>query len=298
MSVKRYHCPGFVTGLRVYNQFLLFRNEHPEYFYDDCIIDTIFDSFPNMTWNGGGYNMGELMYLKDIEKLLDYYDDLNIALQLTCTNPCLEEIDMYDRYCNAVLERFISHPLNSILVASPVLENYIRNKYPDAKIDWSIVATTQPENINLDYNNYLDNYNRIVIPRIHSKDFDYLSRIDETKRDKIEILCTDPCPANCPRMASHYKDYTRTTLFLTSEMEFPCTMLDREDLFTFKHKNDRIFYEELPKYQELGYEHFKISGRKDQTTVIQNLIPYTVKPEYQYEMVFYLLAKSGGYIKK
>ena len=288
-----YHCPGFLAGCKVYRELLLFRAVHPEYFYEDCIVDTIFDSFPMMTWNGGGTHMDQPMLLRDIEKLLDYYAELNISLQLTATNPVLEKIDVYDRYCNAILERFLENPINSVLVASPILEDYIREKYPNAKIDWSIVGTSQPENINLDYNDYLDKYNRIVIPRVHGKDFEYLKKIDENKRHKIELLCTDPCPKDCPRIASHYREYGYAHLYLTSEMNYPCTGVDKNDLMNFEYIEDQILYEEFPKYLELGYNRFKLSGRRNAETVIHNVVKYFVKPEYQYEMVFYLLSRIG-----
>lgn len=290
----KYHCPGFISGLNVYRELIIFRLKYPEYFYDNFIIDTIFDSFPGMIWNGGGLNLGSTAHLSDVDKILDYYDELNIALQLTCTNPCLIETDVYDRYCNAIVERFIKHPLNSVLVSSDILEKYLRNKYEGIKIDFSIVGTTQPNNINSNFNELAAHYNRIVLPRVYGKDFDYLNKIEEKNRDKIEILCTDPCPIDCPRLASHYCDYGKITLYEESNEHSPCTSLDRDKLFTFQYKDQQISYEELDKYLDIDFQRFKLSGRRNDKSVIHNMVLYTTKPEYQYEMVFYLLSKSGG----
>lgn len=287
-----YHCPGFIDGQRIYVELLYFKALHPEYFYDNWEIDTIFDNFPNMIWGGGGCTNNGILPLKMVENILNHYNELGIALQLTCSNPILEPTDVYDRYCNAILERFLKYPQNSILVSSECLENYIREKYPEAKIDCSIIYATKPENINKDFNPIIDKYNRFVIPRVHSKDFEYLQTIGEEKRYKIEILCNDPCPVNCPYLSSHQEEHAASTLYSTTRVVNPCHIIDKKNtLYRDSLKSDLIFYDEFDNYKKLGYNHFKISGRANPIVIIQNIIPFMVKPEYQMEFAFYLLKK-------
>ena len=40
-----------------------------------------------------------------------------------------------------------------------------------------------------------------------NNNWEYLETIPEDKRGKIEFLCTDPCPDNCPRIYTHYKNF-------------------------------------------------------------------------------------------
>lgn len=287
----KYHCPSFVDGLDIYRELLIFKYYHPNYFYDNFYIETIFGHFPNMVWGGGGQVLGEMVELKDVESIFKFYNDMSIGLQLTMTNPLLEKTDVYDRYCNAILDRLLEYPLNSVLVSSPCLENYIREKHPEAKIDLSIIATTNPKNINKDFNNILENYNRLVLPRKYIKDFNYLNNIKEEYRDKIELLCNDPCPIDCPRLFSHYCDHAKANLYSTSDIYCPCTYVDRNDLTFFQNMEHKIFYNDFQSYQDVGYNHFKISGRGDTLTTINCIIPYMVKPEYQLEVAFYILKK-------
>lgn len=291
MDIVNYHAPGFICGLKAYREFFLFRTLHPEYFYDNCNIDVLYDSFPDMIWNCGGTNLADLMPLEKVDNLLAYYNQLNLPLQLTCTNPLLEERDLYDRYCNAVIERFLQYPNNAVLVSSDLLKNYLIARFPNAKIDWSIVSTTQPENINSNFNEKIKEYNRIVLPRKYNKDFKFLTSLDKQYREKFEILCTDPCPINCPRLASHYLEYAKINLYQTDSTFCPCTTLDKNDLFHITYLKDQIQYEEFPKYLDLGFNRFKLSGRKNNLSVLHNLLKYTAKPEYQYELAFHFLAK-------
>lgn len=207
------------------------------------------------------------------------------------TNPILEERDMYDRYCNAVLERFLKYPNNAILVSSPILKDYINKNYPEAKVDWSIVSTTRPENINSNFNEKIKEYNRIVLPRKYVKDFNFLKTLNEEDRGRYELLCSDPCPVNCPRLATHYEEYARVGLFQTDNMDIRCTGLDKNDLFHLTYICDQITPKEINNYLELGYNRFKLSGRKNAHTVFYQLLKYTAKPEYQYELAFYFISR-------
>lgn len=249
-----------------------------------------------MIWNGGSLYTGYTEPLDKVKEVFDYYNEHGINLQLTCTNPALEEFDIFDRYCNAVLELFLRYPNNSVLVSSPYLERYIRNSYPEAKIDLSIVGNTNPKNINSDFNSLIDNYHIVVLPRKYNHDFDYLNSIDLEKRNKVELLCTDPCSIDCPRLFSHYMDFAKFALYETMDRStHGCTEINRDDLSADVNIEYQIRYPEFKKYLNLGYNRFKISGRGGgKLNIIKNYTKFLVKPEYQLEVGFHLLARTIG----
>jgi hypothetical protein len=90
-------------------------------------------------------------------------------LKFTLTNPVLELVDCYDRYSNTILA-LAENELNEILIVSPILENFIRNKYPNYKINRSIISTTGQEETLDNYLQELEKYNKIVLPRRLVKD--------------------------------------------------------------------------------------------------------------------------------
>ena len=288
MDNINFHCPEFYLGQNFYQQLIELEDKHPEYFYENSKIDCIFGSFPYMIWNGGGVSQfGDLVSLENLKNIRDLYATLNISLKFTMTNPLIKETDCYDRYCNKVLEVF-ENGLNQILVSSPILEKYLKEKFPGYKYCKSIIAT---EN-DFDYEKELENYYQIVLPRRKVKDFDFLNSISKENRDKFELLCNDPCPITCPRLYTHYKDFAKATLYEIekNDQSIFCTGLDCTGLRFSQVKEDQIFYDEIIKnYLPIGYNNFKLAGRGSLYNIIHAIIPYFIKPEYQFEAVFYFL---------
>ena len=45
-----------------------------------------------MSWHG------KTLEMSDVREYFEWYSKKNVVLQLVCTNPILEETDIYDRY--------------------------------------------------------------------------------------------------------------------------------------------------------------------------------------------------------
>lgn len=287
-----YHCPDFLYGFEIYKFLFKIQEEHPEVFYDNVKIKSIFGSFPTMTWMGGGYCLLPRTKSIDIQKIVEFYREKNIPLKLTLTNPMLEEIDCYDRYCNTVLT-LCENDINEVLVSSPILEDFIRTEYPRYKINHSIIATEQDKTIE-EYIKELDKYNTVVLPRRILKNMDLLEQIPNEYRNRFEFLCNDPCDINCPRLYEHYKDFGKAQLSIPDgERKIGCTSLCNEMFPHAKNYNYQIHYDEIVNlYQPKGFTEFKLSGRSDPIIIILTLVPYLIKPKYQRDMyghLFYLI---------
>lgn len=281
------NCPGFYTGFNIYKTLLELQQTVPKCFNSNVIIESIFDTFPNMIWNGGTINQGYQPSLEKIKEIINFYYENNIEIALTLTNPLLTKEDLYDRYCNKIVS-LCENENNSILVSSSVLEEYIRNKYPKFKIKRSIIAS----NKNIDYLPLLNKYDKIVLPRRQVKDFKFLESIPIEVRNRFELLCNDPCPITCPYLYKHYNGFAKITLYedVTSKDILKCKTLNSNDpLKNFYYKDDQITYNEIyEKYLPLSYNSFKLSGRNDIFTIIFSIVPFFFKQEYQLELAHYL----------
>lgn len=242
--------------------------------YEDIIKENINLSLygcPNVcTWNGGRLMIGEVLVIEDIENLFSLYTEyFGFDISLTFTNSLLEKNDLYDRYGNALLEltnRYKDHV--SIMVVSEILEDYIRNKYPDIKIIRSIVKGNKPEE------KEIDKYDMIVIPKFYNHNRDYLK--DISNKCTIELLCDEPCDTSCDRRKEHYEVFNRSQLFQYSNGDLKCTCQRN------KFYNElMILPEEINDYIDLGIKHFKLSGRENIAYMIESCVRYLVREEKQ-----------------
>lgn len=283
-----YYCPNFLDGRIIYDELIYGMQTYPEFFYPNINIKSIFGTFPGCIWNGGGVVNTHVTNYDEILDTCAYYDLINIPLQLTFTNPLIEEQDCYDRLGNKILE-LLHTGKNEVLISSPILEEYIKSEYPLYKINRSIINTKEDYN----YEKALKKqYNNIVLPRRYVKDINFLQKINSKYRNRIELLCNDPCPIDCPNLYSHYERYADITLFNTSPHSLinDCTNEKRCNNYLYVIQEDQITYNDIINtYLPLGYTEFKLAGRSNCYTIITSIVPFLVKPEYQMNMVSKLL---------
>lgn len=291
-----YYCPGFVEAQPVYQIIFDLYKQFPYCFNEGVKIHKIFGNFPNMIWNGGTVWRGPAYSRQDVIDYFNWYATQNVSLQLVCTNPVLTEMDMHDRYCNMILEVASHYDFVEVLVSSDILEKYIRNTYPHMKLDKSIIGTSAMLNTNLDniegYCSLLDKYNVIVLPKKYGKDLSFLSNIPKDKRNRIEILVTDPCPNNCPNIYSHYQDYGRAQLGeISSRMANYCTSVSNAHPFrSWANRNCQYDYKQIvEELVPLGYTEIKISGRTNATYIVLSIVPFLFKEEFHKDIYALLL---------
>lgn len=274
------YCPDFYVGKDIYALLHSLKQQYPEAFYEDVTIKKIFGNGPGSIWNGGGTSFSPFATREELEEIKNLYEQLQIPLQITFTNPMIEEQHLSDTYSNLIFDIF-DNGINEFLVSNSLLENYLRQKHPQCKIARSIVNTPT----DLDWVSLLDTtYNTVVLPRRYTKDFEYLDKIPVDYRNRMELLCNDPCPIDCPRLYSHYELYGKKMLFQPIDNSLvPCTN-EKLDTMPFRFNIDglvtiddiRQLY--IPKH----FTEFKLSGRGSKTSILTSVIPYLVKPKYQF----------------
>lgn len=281
-----YMLPDFVIGEKPYTILQSLQEYAPEVLYPQQAVQFIYGCPPNAIWNGGTVLCSERFYLApEIKHLISYYNDiLHYPIAWTFTNPLLTETDCYDRYCNLLAE--LGHNgMNYILVSSPILESYLRNKYPNYHYCKSILAA---ENVK----DYTNNYSFSVLERKRNNDFAFLNSLSTDIKSKIEILATDACDPDCPYIYTHYQDYAKAQLAFdaSNTKQLDCHFkqkLEDNPLMISKQQIDEI-------YVPMGYTHFKLSGRTSIEAIIDNITHFFVLPEYQKEIE----GELYGFIKR
>ncbi|MBO4780831.1 MAG: hypothetical protein J5522_00405 [Lachnospiraceae bacterium] len=256
----------------------------PQYFYEDIRIGAAYGSFPGAIWNGGRVIWG-LEYRENMTKIIKNYNDRGIAVRHTFTNPLITE-DEYikDRYCNMILE-LSDNGMNEVIVNTPQLEAYIREKYPRFKL---ISSTTKcledmdsiKAELNKDY--------FLVVTDSSLNNTDELFSLEP--KDKIEVLVNHYCQDHCPRRQSHYSAIGKAQLEF-SQLNFPDCPFTARNFYKIMENRSFITTDLLyGKYKDAGFKHFKVDGRAHAPrNIIDSFLYYLVKPEHKDMMRLFIL---------
>lgn len=248
-------------------------------FFDDVIIDNIYGSVPNVLWNGGRNGPIERMSIESIRNLFEKYKKRNICLRVTFTNCMLEQTHLSDTYANDILN-LINEMNFEITIASDLLEQYIRNKYPNIPI---ISSTTKCildiEELN---NEIKKDYKVVVMDFRKNADDVFLSQI--LNPEKIELLLNEDCYCTCTQRTRHYRDISKN-IILEDKMpdtEIYC-MGKYKNIYDAMQQKETIRNKDLyVKYQKMGFEHAKIRGRRsDFYDVLESYMYYLIKDEFR-----------------
>ena len=287
-------CPDFIMGHSVYKILLPLVNKYPYIVQDNRRIHSIYGNYPGMIWAGGWINIKGVIYLKDdIQDKLNFYNSYGVKLTLTCTNTKLKKIHLLDTYGNLVLSLWDN---NSVLVAMPELEEHIRKYFPTIKINKSIVATR-----NEDWPHNYEEYELVVLKRRLNP---FLSSIElpPELKERAEISCNDLCLDNCPRLYNHYDIDSLAALQFDDTIEgIACPyMKEKGSPFCQYHREHNlktyISTEKVNELNKLGYNYFKLSGRGDFACILETVVQYLIKSEYQSDvrqLVYHHILEGG-----
>lgn len=292
-----FYLPGVYEafGLNIY--FIELLQEHPEYFYPDITIKAVYGAFPGAIWNGGRVRRDVITY-EEIQPIIEGYNSHNVGIKYTWTNPCLQSIHLSNYFCNYIMDLSKDCPLNEVIINSPILEKYIREKYPNMPLISSttkVLTTTDAINEELK-----KDYKLVVLDFRKNIDFDFLSKIEN--KDKIELLINAYCGPECANRKAHYQEMGLAQLGIPipqgerldcSLAPSFCVAIGRP---TFIGVED--LYEKY--YKELGFSHFKIEGRSLQYNErLQNYVYYLIQPQYHTQVLVdcynkvYLFSEKG-----
>ena len=284
--------PDFYSGVFLYHGLRSLYEDRPEMFRESFKIGAVYGCFPGMIWNGGNtITKGSIVNYDLAVQFISLYEKMGIPMRFTFTNPLITEEHLNDQYCNLITS-LAHNGKNEILVVSPVLEKYLREKYPNYKYIRSILQT---ENSCFDTEN---KYEMSVMQRQKNNDWEYLQSVPEEKRGKIEFLCDENCIDNCPRGYSHYNDLAYFQLYYGhSRIPGDVNCSFKEDGIDMCKKmqngegNNRNYISPqdiVDKYLPLGYCNFKLAGRYNIIWMIEESVRYLIKEEYQQDVRIFI----------
>ena len=304
MAIK-FHLPDFNINFNLNLLLYKLMQEYPEAFYDDVRIGSIYGEFPSSLWNGGRV-LGGIFPEDQIRFVAEQFNSVGIALRFTSTNPLINQSHLDDEHCNrclALTER--NDNLNGVIVVSPILEKYIRKKYPH----FQIISSTCKQIRDFDaLCEEIEKYDTVVLDYNFNNNWEVLEKLPH--KEKIEILVNAVCVPNCPRRKAHYQYLARTQMAYCEHLKKhgPSVPFKNPEQFNCEHISNLIYdAQRFPthvspeliygRYAEMGFENFKIEGRS--STMLNNVetyMYYMVKPEHRDRLrLIYLLSmqRSG-----
>ena len=281
--------------------FLKTAKECPWMLKDNVVIDSVFGS-PTCIWNGGRSIANVYYNKKQLQNIHDTYANLGVKVRFVFTNSMLNEHDLYDRYCNLIMNIF-QDLSPEVVVYSPLLENYLRSKYPTVSF---ISSTTKRLRTSEEQLKEFDqDYKYICLDYDYNYDFNFFDIIQEKDRKRVEILINSTCLKGCKARVLHQEFSCRRQLEYDSDedceselffkecpkikrsMESPASNeCKTEDLYA---GTNYILPQNLDKYLDMGFNHFKIQGRElTPSQILAELFPYLIRPEY-YQMAISII---------
>lgn len=301
----KFHLPGLTHNFRMNMLLISMFEKSPQFFRDNVEIASCFGAFPPSVWNGGRPIGGFTCAPDYVEGVVKTLNSHGIPVRFTFTNPLITEEHLKDPYCNMVM-KIANNGMNEVIVFSPVLEDYIRNTYPDYKITSSTCkritdAKELEEELNKDYK-------IVVLDYDLNNRWDILDKLPH--KEKCEFLANSSCIPNCQKRTAEYETVGRQMIAYNEHLiaypDKPFNMADYSDVTMSKDFNcpamhrtpfdirslrqhispELIDNEYLPR----GFNQFKLSGRgTGRLWVLETYMYYFMKPECRDEARFYFL---------
>ncbi|MDE5748998.1 MAG: hypothetical protein K2I21_15665 [Acetatifactor sp.] len=188
--------------------------------------------------------------------------------------------------------------MNEVMIFSPILEKYIREKYPSYKLNSSTCKEIRDiEKVNEELKK---DYYLVVLDYNFNNQFEELAKIEDKAR--CEILVNTLCTPNCPRRGAHYQNIAKNQRILLENRKLPkeqqqplehwyCEYGEYNCIHTIQDYSTYISPEDIwEKYVPMGFNQFKIEGRTANIfSLVETYAHYLIRPEKQGEVRIMLL---------
>lgn len=277
-------------------------SNNPQICNRDVLIGGAYGCMSSTCFSGGRRTLDEACTDKQIRFFVNQYMMRGIEYRFVFTNGLIEKRHLDDVMGNIQLDIANEFGL-AVIVHSRILEDYIRNKYPNIKL---ISSTTKMLSFEETLEELKQDYYYVVLnTQLNNRVYE----IPKEYRDKIEILIDDCCPPFCPHRIECYERTYRQNLGQDSnvyniDMARGIMFKDRDKSNQCKNEAKRnasrtstsvsSYYKNMEKLckhimpndittlHKKGYSSFKMSGREKPTVpMLYQYARHFIKPEYQ-----------------
>ncbi len=281
--------------------FWLLRNKN--LLRENTKIEAVYGVLHDSVWSGGRTTQYELgcTSVQRLEYVLQFYKSHNVQYRFTFSRKGIEEKDLNDFWGNKQLEIGQRYQCGVIL-ASDLLKNYIKEKYPNIEIISSTTKMLNKEQFLNEIKN--EDYSTVVLNTEFNKNYDF---IPKEYRHKTEIEVNDCCPPFCVNRSFCYKlsEISNAGEVKNISTIIGCTNYKKQEIetksidgYTYS-KNmetflDHFSWEEIQKANKDGFIQFKFTGRE--TSSFKNIIEmqkYIIKPEKKEEFILRSIEDIG-----
>ena len=276
--------PGLDNHFHIFQQLIQIKKDFPYMFYEDININAFYGNFHYCIWDGGRvFHAYHQKTSNEVYEISNFLKNNGISLRLIFTNPVVEKKHLDDRFCNLVAE-MCEHENNEIVINSPLLEDYLRNKYPKYGF---ISSTTKCNNKDSSFEELNKNYKYICLDYNLNKNYNFLESIPKEQRNKIEFLVNAICPPGCPNRKRHYDLNGYSHLNLVKQYSIDCGIKENTlAATTINFKNNIQINEIYNYYINEGYNNFKIESRSlPDFELVGNFARYLIKSEHQFHFM-------------
>jgi collagenase-like PrtC family protease len=283
-----FHLPDFTYKYNLNIMTIVYLRQFPERFREGVRIASVYGDFPFSLWNGG---RGELRTCEErfMRQVVDSFNSLGVPIRYTFSNPLIGKEHLSDKHCNLLLD-IANNGMNEVIVVSPILEEYVRNKYPNFKI----ISSTCKEikNFGKLQEELEKDYKLVVLDYNWNNKFDELEKIE--KKDKCEFLVNACCVPNCQRRTEHYLSIGKNALIYsealknkTEPQKIPFICKDSSNNYYQYCKFSTFITPDSiwEKYLPMGFSNFKIEGRTSNFfNTLESYVNFLIKPEFRDEV--------------
>ena len=280
-----FNIPGFYDHQPLNTYIIKKSFEDKNFLKPGVKIHSVFGVFPFCIWDGGRNFLNYEQCTKEqVVNINREYTELGVPLRFVFTNPEIKDEHLYDRFCNMVLKE-CNNGINEIVVNSPLLEDYIGTNYPDYKLVSSTTKRLGKNRALEEIKN--DKYFQVCLDYDLNKNLQFLEEIPMEYRDKVEFLSNAICPAHCAYRKEHYSATGIAQLSYLKDGYSVCGRCEIDKSInhpTKLGKGNNLSYEDILKYNKMGYNYFKLEGRTlPSSAVLSNYLYYLINPEYIFD---------------
>jgi len=226
----------------------------------------VFDAPFGCKWEGGRPFVDHPSTDKELNKVIDYYNNYNIGFNFVFTNSLLKEEHVTDKRCNYFLERHHNR-LNGVIVSNDILADHVKNNFPDYTLIYSLThGKSRVSDLNF-YKRAQEKYDIVVlVPDLNTK-FNFIRKLEPSR---LEILINETCFYGCRYRTLHYRTIDWLNLNQDRSIQrdihrFCCIhdadLMSMTDRQVRNIKGLKLKVDQIQQLMDLGVQNFKVSGR-------------------------------------